>query len=538
MAAPPIELMRKVPAFKEWVPMWARVVTFLFFILVFQCSGGIYLSSMGEMMGYTDLMSEDILMAANAGFLGIAMVFPILFRLKFRFVSRTIFPIVACMLIVCNIITMHTRSLPVLTIAAFLAGFFRMWGTFECFSSIQLRITPTRNFAVFFPVVYLSVLGYAQLSGLATTYLTYFYSWQYMHYVAIGLLLLVILLTRILLRPFHMAPPLPLYGIDWLGMVLWSVVLLLIIFVFNYGDYYDWFDSPYIRLASISALLFLVINLYRMFHIRHPYVEAETFKYRHVGTTMFLFFALAVLTSTSTVLQSAYTEGIFHYDPLNAVSLNIPSFIGVALGALFTWQALTRFRMGYKKTIFVGFFLVVIYQVMMYFIISPDMNIERLYLPSLVKNMGNSIVYIVFTYYLSQAVAFQHFFQSLSVIGFVREGIGTPIAVAIIERVFKVTMQSNYFSMGSTLDAVNPATAHIPLGTYMGELQRQVMLTSIKEVYGYAILLGLLLLIFILCTRYTWIIHRIKLYRVPVVRRLLSIQLSQEKREEVLEETE
>ena len=31
--------------------------------------------------------------------------------------------------------------------------------------------TPTRNFAVFFPVVYLIVLGSIQLSGLATVYL-------------------------------------------------------------------------------------------------------------------------------------------------------------------------------------------------------------------------------------------------------------------------------------------------------------------------------------------------------------------------------
>ena len=33
------DLMRKIPAFKEWVPMWARVGVFLFCIMVFQCSG-------------------------------------------------------------------------------------------------------------------------------------------------------------------------------------------------------------------------------------------------------------------------------------------------------------------------------------------------------------------------------------------------------------------------------------------------------------------------------------------------------------------
>lgn len=143
------DLMRKIPAFKEWVPMWARVGIFLFCIMVFQCSGGIYLVSVNEMMGATSLMQEDILMAGYASFIGLTMAFPVLFRLKFRFPTRTILPAVAIGLIVCNLVTMQTRNLPLLAVTCFIAGFLRMWGTFECFSSIQLRITPTRDFAVF-----------------------------------------------------------------------------------------------------------------------------------------------------------------------------------------------------------------------------------------------------------------------------------------------------------------------------------------------------------------------------------------------------
>lgn len=524
--------MRRVPAFKEWVPMWARVGTFLFCILVFQCSGGIYLSSVSEMMGATALMQEDILMAGYASFIGITMVFPVLFRLKFRFPSRTILPVVATGLIAGNLITMSTDSLPVLAVTCFFTGVLRMWGTFECFSSIQLRITPTRNFAVFFPVIYLSVFGYIQLSGLATTYLTYFYSWHYMHYLAVGLLLTVIVLSLWLLRPFTLRPPLPLYGIDWLGAVLWSVVLLLLAFVFNYGEYYDWFDSPYIRLALVSAGLFLFLNLQRMWHIRHPYIEAETFKYRHFVTVMGLFFALNCLSATSTVLQGAFTGGILHYDPLNAISLNVPGLVGVAAGALLSWLFLARWQMSYKMATFIGFVLMVAYQLVMYFLISPDMNIERLYLPLFLKNAGNVMIYVTLTTYLSQIVPFKHFFQALCAVGFVREGIGGPIASALVARVFKTTMQANYCTLGTTLDAVNPLTGQVPFPAYFGELQRQATLVSVKQVFGYAVLLGILFLIAILFTRYARITHRIKLFRVPVVGRLFAINLSHERLED------
>lgn len=524
--------MRRVPAFKEWVPMWARVVSFLFCILVFQCSGGIYLSSVSEMMGATTLMQEDILMAGYASFIGITMIFPVLFRLKFRLPTRTILPIVAVGLIVGNIITMSTDNLMVLAITCFFTGVLRMWGTFECFSSIQLRITPTRNFAVFFPVIYLTVFGCIQFSGLVTTYLTYFYSWHYMHYLAVGLLLVVIILSQWLLRKFYLRPPLPLFSIDWLGAVLWSVVLLLIAFAFNYGDYYDWFDSPYIRLALVCAALFLFLSLQRMWHIRHAYIENDTFKYRNFGTVVLLFFALNCLSATSTVLQGAFTGGILHYDSLNAISLNVPGLLGVVAGALLSLLLLARWQMSYKTVTFIGFVLMVAYQLVMYFLISSDMNIERLYLPLFLKNAGNVMIYVTLTTYLSQIVPFRHFFQALCAVGFVREGIGGPIASALVARVFKMAMQSNYYTLGGSLDAVNPLTDQVPFSAYFGELQRQATLVSIKQVFGYAVLLGILFLIVILFTRYARITHRVKLFRVPVVGRLFAINLSHERMEE------
>lgn len=351
-----------------------------------------------------------------------------------------------------------------------------------------------------------------------------------MHYLAVGLLLAVILLSHLFLRPFYLRPPLPLYGIDWVGLVLWSVVLLLTAFTFNYGDYYDWFDSPYIRLALVCAFFFLTLNLYRMGHIRHPYVEAETFKYKHFFTVMFLFFALNFLTAVSTVLQGVYTGGILHYDTLNNVSLNFPSLLGVGLGALASWLVLARLRTGYKMATFIGFVLVVSYLIIMYFLISPDTNIEKLYLPVVLRNMGNTMIYIVLTTYLSQIIPFRHFFQSLCAVGFVREGIGGPIATAVVSRLFKITVQSNYYTLGGVLDSLNPVTVRLSFSIYFGELQRQVILVSVKEVFGYAVLAGILLLIFILFARYTKVVHRIKVFRVPVVGRLFAMGFSKEGR--------
>jgi len=244
---PSDELARSLPTFKEWVPLTARVVILFAFAIIFQCSGGMYLASVSQMMGATTLMHEDIMMAGYASFVGMAMVFPVLFPLKFRLTNRTIFLIVSIGFAACNIISMNTHNQFILTGTCFIAGVLRMWGTFECFSTLLLRITPSRTFALFFCVIYSVILGCVQLSGIITVYLTDLYSWQYMHYFIIGLLLIVALISCLLLRPFRVQEALPLKGIDWLGGILWSVILLLLIFVFNYGEHYDWLDSPHIQ---------------------------------------------------------------------------------------------------------------------------------------------------------------------------------------------------------------------------------------------------------------------------------------------------
>lgn len=206
--------------------------------------------------------------------------------------------------------------------------------------------------------------------------------------------------------------------------------------------------------------------------------------------------------------------------------------LGVGLGALASWLVLARLRTGYKMATFIGFVLVVSYLIIMYFLISPDTNIEKLYLPVVLRNMGNTMIYIVLTTYLSQIIPFRHFFQSLCAVGFVREGIGGPIATAVVSRLFKITVQSNYYTLGGVLDSLNPVTVRLPFSIYFGELQRQVILVSVKEVFGYAVLAGILLLIFILFARYTKVVHRIKVFRVPVVGRLFAMGFSKEGRKE------
>ena len=192
-----------IPAIRDFVPPKLRPWIIIAFVIVFQFSGGLYLAAVSEVVGSTALMQEDIMMAGYASMIGMGLTFAIMFRLKFRFASKTSLMTCSIALIVSNLICMQTHSIPVLVITCFFAGIFRMWATFECNSTIQLWLTPKRDLSVFFCFIYLLVQSCIQLSGLITVYTAYWAKREYMHWLIIGILLLVMFVTMCLFSSYR-----------------------------------------------------------------------------------------------------------------------------------------------------------------------------------------------------------------------------------------------------------------------------------------------------------------------------------------------
>lgn len=500
MSAPNIH--KRIMIFRDFVPNKLSIFLCILFAVIFQFSGGIYLSSVSQMVGSTSLMQEDIMMAGYASFVGMTIVFPVLFRLKFRFTTRSILLFICPALIVCNIITMNTTNLPILVTFCFIAGVLRMWGTFEALSNVQLSITPTRNFAIFFSFVYLIVMGTMQISGLVTVNLGYWANWKFMHMFIIGLLLVLWGIVFYVTQHFRFMKPMPLFGIDWIGGVLWAIFILSLVFVFEYGKFYDWLHSYKIAAGCFIAVLSLATSIHRMIVRKRPYISFEAFKYRNLTFLLILFLALCFFLTAPTVLQSIFTSSILKYDILNNSHLNWYALIGVVSGAIMAYTWHVKLHGEYKLSVFFGFFLIFVYQCMMYFYISPDMNIERLYLPTIIRNAGYIILYISLTTYVSSIVPFQHFFQVLSILGFIRTGLGSVLGGAIYGRMLQYILPKNIQNISRELDAVNFNITNGNFASTYADTVKQAMLVSLKEMYGWICILSVIFLVLILAERF------------------------------------
>lgn len=488
----------------RYIPEPLKPWLLILFIIVFNCTGGVYLAAVSDMVGSTQLLQEDIMMAGYASLVGMALFFAIMFRLKWAVRPKTALGSCISVLIVANLICMHTDSVPVLVGVCLVSGFFRMWAIYECNSTIQLWITPKRDMSIWFCYIYLMVNGTIQITGIAALSFSVWASWHYMYWFIIGALLTMYLIVIICYKGISIMPRLPLLGIDWVGMLLWGATAMSVLFVCIYGEHYDWWQSEHIWFATILALVTFGMNWWRSTYLRHPYIGFNIFRFPLVLTCVAIILVMDLLLAPSHIFEHALMEGVLGYDHLNTLTLNWVSIIGVVLGILFTWQTFARRKWTYQRMLVIAFSCFVFYLAYFYFCIDYNLPKEALYLPVIVRSAGYVMVAVMmltanarlpFPFTFLHGLSFQNMFSA---------ALAGPIGNAIVGRVLKVVMARNSMLLGERMDNVELSTGVTPLSELYGMIQMQSLLESIKEIYGWLLFIAILCLI-VLMLRYSGI---------------------------------
>lgn len=422
----------RVPSFNAYVPRRLQPWIYLLFAFCFQLTGGIYGGALQQVMGELSLMREDVLMIVMCNVVGVNMPFPFLFRLKFRYTNRHLLLTAALVIAACNVCILHTQSLVLLCILSYISGFFKLCGTFECMSNIQLWMTPKRDFTIFFPLLYCIVLGNMSFTPWVTEMLIYIYQdWKVMNWLLIAIMLLIALIVFVTTHNFRFMKPLPFVSADWLGCVLWSLFLIEVIFFFNYGEHYNWLDSHVILGDLLMIVITLLLCLGRMFSIRHPYIAPEAWRYKRLVPLLVLFAFVEFMGSTPKVLQSAFTGSVLHFGSVTTNVFNLVEWIAAIAGCLFCLVWIKVIKQKYTRLLTIGVAAMAAYPVMMYFLIDPGLNIEALYAPIFLRNFGTAIFFTTLTIYLEELMPFQHFFMGLTMAGLIRNGMVSTICSGI-----------------------------------------------------------------------------------------------------------
>ena len=481
-----------IPEVPDFIPRRLKPYLFILFVLIIQFSGGVYLAAASDMVGTTALMQEDILMAGYASLIGLAINFAVMFRIKFRFSTRTQLLASAIILIAANVICANTTSVPVLVTTCFIAGWFRMQATLACNSTIQLWLTPVRDMAIFFCYVYIIVDSVIQLSGIATIYTAFFSQWEYMHWIMTGMLALLMIMVMVLVKPVRGPMFIPLLGIDWIGAILWAGFMMCFTFICVYGNYFDWWDAVEIRGAALIGLACLCINLWRASFLHHPYISFRAMKNRNVIRATGIYLVFFTLIATEHVFEHSYAANILGFDETNLIDLNWYVFAGIIAGCAFTYFTFALRKWRYKTMTAIAFALAIVYLAYFYFFIDYGVEKEMLFIPLFFRGAAAVIISIVFlTSIVQSGLPFQVFPQALTINGFTGAVMGATLGPAIIGELLRHTMAKNAALIGANMTAANPDSAFAPLGQLYGMVQTHALIVSMKEIYGWLLIVAI-----------------------------------------------
>lgn len=481
-----------IPEVPDFIPRRLKPYLFILFVLIIQFSGGVYLAAASDMVGTTALMQEDILMAGYGSLIGLAINFAVMFRIKFRFSTRTQLLASAIILIAANVICANTTSVPVLVTTCFIAGWFRMQATLACNSTIQLWLTPVRDMAIFFCYVYIIVDSVIQLSGIATIYTAFFSQWEYMHWIMTGMLALLMIMVMVLVKPVRGPMFIPLLGIDWIGAILWAGFMMCFTFICVYGNYFDWWDAVEIRGAALIGLACLCINLWRASFLHHPYISFRAMKNRNVIRATGIYLVFFTLIATEHVFEHSYAANILGFDETNLIDLNWYVFAGIIAGCAFTYFTFALRKWRYKTMTAIAFALAIVYLAYFYFFIDYGVEKEMLFIPLFFRGAAAVIISIVFlTSIVQSGLPFQVFPQALTINGFTGAVMGATLGPAIIGELLRHTMAKNAARIGANMTAANPDSAFAPLGQLYGMVQTQALIVSMKEIYGWLLIVAI-----------------------------------------------
>lgn len=477
----------RIPAFKEWFPRKAQPWVYVLLAISFQLSGGRYLGALNYMVGEESLMREDLLMALYANLAGMATFFPLLFRMKFRFTNKNLLIAAALGVALTNLLIPHVNFLPLLCLLCFIEGICKLEGTFEALSTIQLWITPKRDFRVFFPVLHLFIMGSLNLASWLVCYFAFGWDdWRLMHWLISGGMLCIVLFLVICTRQFRIFPKTLLWGIDWTGYLLWNALILQIANLCGYGDWREWYDSPTTWTLTGTILLTAGLIAYGMRVKPHAFIPRKVFWFRNVVPILLLITLFEVLAAAERVLEEVFLEEGLHYTDWSGANRHLVAIVGCWAGCAFAYWWLKVRGWGYLRLGIAATVALLAYLVQMYFIVDPGLSREMLYPAIFCRGFAGTVMSIMLMTCLNASMDFHTFFQGLSAFNMLHLVMGGSLGSAIYAKLFNVAVGDAFARHTPWLNEVSFTAAPFDLGHFMEGFSINMLLVGVKICYGWA----------------------------------------------------
>ena len=477
--------------FNDWVPKPVQLLLIVLLLVVVMPLGGVYTGNISFMVSGTGQLTEYYMWANYATTIGMGACMPVVLRIKMRFRIRDKVVMLLVLLGCLSYINSTTMEPAIIIASALIIGFLKMMITIELFLPLMVMLG---HRGVFYSVFYTFVLVLNQISAYYAVEISILYNWKQFFIIASIECLVMALVCWIFMHNKYFAMKVPLHYIDWLSILLFVSTFMLSAYVFTFGKQQDWLNSPRIINASIAAFISFAVLCIRQTTLKRPYLSFKIFTKSNVQNGLLMLLFLGMFLGTTSV-QNIFSVGVLGYDQLTNAKLNlmiIPGLLVSGVVAVFWFKK----EIAIKMFIFSGFAGMLAYAIIMYFSMVPEFNYDLWYLPLFLKGYGMGALFIAIWYYTLDKLELDDMLAAIGLVLVWR----TFLAVALFSALFSwFQYQFQIESLGNLavyLDGMTLTSQNLP--TNLKSIQLNAILSSNKRLFGYIILVGFGVLLYVL----------------------------------------
>ncbi len=479
--------------FYNWVPKILQLLLILIFQFAFLAVNGVYTTNISYMVGQSGNQSDFYMWAYYANSIGMGVAMPLLVRIKSRFRTKEIVSGALVILAFCSYIIGTTTQPYVIVLCSLLMGFVKMFGSIEMLLVLMFILSPDGNRGRFYSVFYPYALVASQLASYWITDISYHLNWQISYMYIAGFCLILAMLSIIFQHNQRFVRKLPLYYVDWLSAMLFSVCFMALAHVFSFGKSQNWFVSDQIKLSFSVFVISAVWMCIRQVTLKRPYLSFKIFERSNVRHGLLMLFFTGLFLGVS-ALQNTFAVAVLNYDPLTNAKLVLLTLPGMLLAG---WFGVYWFNRQYpiKFYVFTGFASYMMYCIYMYFSVSTSFSFDMWILPMFFRGFGMCVLFISVWYYTLDKLNPNDMLAAFGLIIVWR----SFVAIGFFTAFF------SWLQYALQLQSVNDLAVYLDANTIsysaaMGNLkltQINAILSSTKIIFGYTIIAGIGVLLYV-----------------------------------------
>jgi DHA2 family multidrug resistance protein len=314
------------------------------------------------------------------------------------------------------------------------------------------------------------------------------YSWPFIFYINIPIGITATLLTLAYVRSPKYEEKRPVSQVDWLGMGLLIIGVSSLQYILEKGQEDDWYSSTVIIVLTVTAVLGILLFIWRELEYRYPVVELRVLKNGNLRIGVMLSFVMGFGLFGSTFVVPLYTQSLLGWTALQSGLLMLPSTLFVAVMMPVVAQLIQR-GIPQKYLIAIGMAIFFIYSYLSYRVLTPDTSAGNFFWILIVRGLGLGLLSVPVSTMSLSTLRGQEIGQGAAFSGMMRQ-LGGAFGVALISTFVSRQTQVHRYALVTHLNVNDLNVQQRVAQMAAGMMQRPGMDSVTARQTAYAMLDG------------------------------------------------